>query len=230
MSLSGAVQVITLSGAIGLQSNSACLLGHLCLAHMSNSYSHSSGEFVHSHWTMTSLQSSLWPCDRCVIILSVPQDFSYLPEKSVIRSVVTFLTEAGKKGSCPSVTVVSHVHMSPFHFLSFLWMQVQTLSTRSWLKPLWPLLHRSGTASNSRPSTGAFLSLLWWDWVLVRLTAVVFIFQGVGPTGRCWECCFCWQERMFSISVWCWQHLKLTLLRVLLSFWAPGCRHHSFTA
>ncbi|XP_056883084.1 focadhesin [Takifugu flavidus] len=63
-------QVITLSGAIGLQSNSACLLGHLYLAHMSNSYSHS----------------------------SVPQDFSYLPEKSVIRSVATFLTEAGKKG------------------------------------------------------------------------------------------------------------------------------------
>lgn len=30
--------------------------------------------------------------------LSVPQDFSYLPEKSVIRSVVDFLTEAGKKG------------------------------------------------------------------------------------------------------------------------------------
>uniref|UniRef100_A0A674MNC5 Focadhesin n=1 Tax=Takifugu rubripes TaxID=31033 RepID=A0A674MNC5_TAKRU len=63
-------QVVTLSGAIGLQSNSACLLGHLYLAHMSNSCSHS----------------------------SVPQDFSYLPEKSVIRSVATFLTEAGKKG------------------------------------------------------------------------------------------------------------------------------------
>uniref|UniRef100_H2RQ74 Focadhesin n=1 Tax=Takifugu rubripes TaxID=31033 RepID=H2RQ74_TAKRU len=30
-------QVVTLSGAIGLQSNSACLLGHLYLAHMSNS-------------------------------------------------------------------------------------------------------------------------------------------------------------------------------------------------
>lgn len=61
MSLSGAVQVITLSGAIGLQANSACLLGHLYLAHMSNSYSHSSGEFGPSHWTMASLQSSQWP-------------------------------------------------------------------------------------------------------------------------------------------------------------------------
>lgn len=28
----------------------------------------------------------------------MPQDFSYLPEKSVIRSVVDFLAEAGKKG------------------------------------------------------------------------------------------------------------------------------------
>ncbi|CAB1345172.1 unnamed protein product, partial [Coregonus sp. 'balchen'] len=63
-------QVITFSGAIGLQSNSACLVGHLHLAHMSTSHSRT----------------------------AVPQDFSYLPEKSVIRSVVDFLTEAGKKG------------------------------------------------------------------------------------------------------------------------------------
>uniref|UniRef100_A0A8K9WY35 DUF3730 domain-containing protein n=1 Tax=Oncorhynchus mykiss TaxID=8022 RepID=A0A8K9WY35_ONCMY len=61
--------IITFSGAIGLQSNSACLVGHL-------------------HLSSTSLSLSL----------SVPQDFSYLPEKSVIRSVVDFLTEAGKKG------------------------------------------------------------------------------------------------------------------------------------
>ncbi|KAE8278840.1 Focadhesin [Larimichthys crocea] len=63
-------QVITFSGAIGLQSNSACLVGHLHLAHMSTSHSHT----------------------------AVPQDFSYLSEKSVIRSIVDFLTEAGKKG------------------------------------------------------------------------------------------------------------------------------------
>ncbi|CDQ62411.1 unnamed protein product [Oncorhynchus mykiss] len=63
-------QIITFSGAIGLQSNSACLVGHLHLAHMSTSHSRT----------------------------AVPQDFSYLPEKSVIRSVVDFLTEAGKKG------------------------------------------------------------------------------------------------------------------------------------
>ncbi|XP_044197607.1 focadhesin [Thunnus albacares] len=63
-------QIITFSGAIGLQSNSACLVGHLHLAHMSTSHSHT----------------------------AVPQDFSYLPEKSVIRSVVDFITEAGKKG------------------------------------------------------------------------------------------------------------------------------------
>uniref|UniRef100_A0A673VPL5 Focadhesin n=1 Tax=Salmo trutta TaxID=8032 RepID=A0A673VPL5_SALTR len=62
--------IITFSGAIGLQSNSACLVGHLHLAHMSTSHSRT----------------------------AVPQDFSYLPEKSVIRSVVDFLAEAGKKG------------------------------------------------------------------------------------------------------------------------------------
>ncbi|XP_068443622.1 focadhesin [Clinocottus analis] len=63
-------QIITFSGAIGLQSNSACLVGHLHLAHMSTSHSHT----------------------------AVPQDFSYLSEKSVIRSIADFITEAGKKG------------------------------------------------------------------------------------------------------------------------------------
>ncbi|XP_069034005.1 focadhesin isoform X1 [Embiotoca jacksoni] len=63
-------QIVTFSGAIGLQSNSACLVGHLHLAHMSSSHTHT----------------------------AVPQDFSYLPEKSIIRSVADFITEAGKKG------------------------------------------------------------------------------------------------------------------------------------
>ncbi|XP_041840691.1 focadhesin isoform X2 [Melanotaenia boesemani] len=63
-------QIITFSGAIGLQSNSACLVGHLHLAHMSTSHSHT----------------------------AVPQDFSYLSEKSVIRSITDFISEAGKKG------------------------------------------------------------------------------------------------------------------------------------
>ncbi|XP_012735632.2 focadhesin [Fundulus heteroclitus] len=63
-------QIITFSGAIGLQSNSACLIGHLHLAHMSTSHTHT----------------------------AVPQDFSYLPEKSVIRSIMDFISEAGKKG------------------------------------------------------------------------------------------------------------------------------------
>ncbi|KAM9717713.1 focadhesin [Menidia menidia] len=63
-------QIVTFSGAIGLQSNSACLMGHLYLAHMSTSHSHT----------------------------AVPQDFSYLSEKSVIRSITDFLIEAGKKG------------------------------------------------------------------------------------------------------------------------------------
>uniref|UniRef100_A0A3B3YQ01 Uncharacterized protein n=2 Tax=Poecilia mexicana TaxID=48701 RepID=A0A3B3YQ01_9TELE len=36
-------QVITFSGAMGLQANSACLIGHLHLAHMSTSHSHTAG-------------------------------------------------------------------------------------------------------------------------------------------------------------------------------------------
>uniref|UniRef100_A0A671NAT4 Uncharacterized protein n=1 Tax=Sinocyclocheilus anshuiensis TaxID=1608454 RepID=A0A671NAT4_9TELE len=63
-------QIITFSGTIGLQSNGACLLGHLHLAHMSSSHSRT----------------------------AVPQDFGYLPEKSVIRASVDFITEAGRKG------------------------------------------------------------------------------------------------------------------------------------
>ncbi|KAF4111436.1 focadhesin [Onychostoma macrolepis] len=63
-------QIITFSGTIGLQSNGACLLGHLHLAHMSSSHSRT----------------------------AVPQDFGYLPEKSVIRASVDLITEAGRKG------------------------------------------------------------------------------------------------------------------------------------
>uniref|UniRef100_A0A3P9HUQ4 Focadhesin n=1 Tax=Oryzias latipes TaxID=8090 RepID=A0A3P9HUQ4_ORYLA len=61
-------QIVSCSGAIGLQSNTACLLGHLHLAHLSSSHSH-----------------------------TAPQDFSYLSEKSLIRSITDFLVEAGKK-------------------------------------------------------------------------------------------------------------------------------------
>ncbi|KAG7462013.1 hypothetical protein MATL_G00197400 [Megalops atlanticus] len=63
-------QIITFSGVIGLQSNASCLAGHLHLAHLSS---------VHSRTT-------------------VPPDFGYLPERSVIRAVVDLLTEAGKRG------------------------------------------------------------------------------------------------------------------------------------
>uniref|UniRef100_A0A8C2EJL0 Focadhesin n=1 Tax=Cyprinus carpio TaxID=7962 RepID=A0A8C2EJL0_CYPCA len=64
------IQIITFSGTIGLQSNGACLLGHLHLAHISSSHSRT----------------------------AVPQDFGYLSEKSVIRASVDFITEAGRKG------------------------------------------------------------------------------------------------------------------------------------
>lgn len=40
----------------------------------------------------------MWFLTPCLAVRSVPQDFSYLSEKSVIRSIVDFITEAGKKG------------------------------------------------------------------------------------------------------------------------------------
>ncbi|XP_062850155.1 focadhesin isoform X2 [Trichomycterus rosablanca] len=63
-------QIISFSGALGLQSNGACLVAHLHLAHMSSSHSRT----------------------------AVPQDFSYLPERSIIRASVLYITEAGRKG------------------------------------------------------------------------------------------------------------------------------------
>lgn len=63
-------QIITFSGTIGLQSNGACLLGHLHLTHASSRHSRT----------------------------AVPQDFGYLSESSVIRASVDFITEAGRKG------------------------------------------------------------------------------------------------------------------------------------
>ncbi|XP_072232012.1 focadhesin isoform X2 [Leuresthes tenuis] len=78
-------QIITFSGAIGLQSNSACLVGHLHLAHVSTSHSHT----------------------------AVPQNFSYLSEKSVIRSITDFVTEAGKKGPEFSHPVLVKTALAP---------------------------------------------------------------------------------------------------------------------
>ncbi|XP_069486861.1 focadhesin [Ambystoma mexicanum] len=63
-------QIITFSGVIGLQTNAAWLLGHLHLASFSASQSRT----------------------------SVPPDFGYLNEKSVIRAAIDLSIEAGKKG------------------------------------------------------------------------------------------------------------------------------------
>ncbi|XP_048475512.1 focadhesin [Rhincodon typus] len=63
-------QTISFSGVIGLQSNAAYALGHLHLTNMSSSQSRT----------------------------SVPPDFGYLPERSVIRSATDYVIEAGKKG------------------------------------------------------------------------------------------------------------------------------------
>ncbi|XP_053321855.1 focadhesin [Spea bombifrons] len=64
------MQIINFSGVIGLQTNAAWILGHLHLS------------------TLSSTQSRT----------SVPPDFGYLPERSLIRAVVDFLISAGKKG------------------------------------------------------------------------------------------------------------------------------------
>ncbi|CAH2293916.1 focadhesin isoform X1 [Pelobates cultripes] len=63
-------QIISFSAAIGLQTNAAWILGHLHLSSLSSSQSRT----------------------------SVPPDFGYLPERSLIRVVVDFLVSAGKKG------------------------------------------------------------------------------------------------------------------------------------
>ncbi|XP_059498906.1 focadhesin isoform X2 [Stegostoma tigrinum] len=63
-------QTISFSGVIGLQSNAAYALGHLHLTNISSSQSRT----------------------------SVPPDFGYLPERSVIRSATDYVIEAGKKG------------------------------------------------------------------------------------------------------------------------------------
>ncbi|XP_066460428.1 focadhesin [Eleutherodactylus coqui] len=63
-------QIINFSGVIGLQTNAAWILGHLHLSSLSSSQSRT----------------------------SVPPDFGYLPERSVIRALVDFLISAGKKG------------------------------------------------------------------------------------------------------------------------------------
>ncbi|XP_078252166.1 focadhesin isoform X2 [Rhinoraja longicauda] len=63
-------QIISFSGVIGLQSHAAYVLGHLHLTSMSSSQSRT----------------------------SVPPDFGYLPEKSVLRCAADYIIEAGKKG------------------------------------------------------------------------------------------------------------------------------------
>ncbi|XP_059825981.1 focadhesin isoform X1 [Hypanus sabinus] len=63
-------QIISFSGVIGLQSNAAYVLGHLHLTNMSS----------------------------CQSRTSVPPDFRYLPEKSVLRNATDYIIEAGKKG------------------------------------------------------------------------------------------------------------------------------------
>ncbi|XP_069782843.1 focadhesin isoform X2 [Narcine bancroftii] len=72
-------QIISFSGVIGLQSNAAYVLGHLHLTNMSSNQSRT----------------------------TVPPDFEYLPEKSVLRCATDYIIEAGKKGpeSIPSQLV-----------------------------------------------------------------------------------------------------------------------------
>ncbi|XP_040273158.1 focadhesin [Bufo bufo] len=63
-------QIVSFSGVLGLQTNAAWILGYLHLSSLSSSQSRT----------------------------SVPPDFSYLPERSLIRALVDFLVSAGKKG------------------------------------------------------------------------------------------------------------------------------------
>uniref|UniRef100_A0AAQ6AID0 DUF3730 domain-containing protein n=1 Tax=Amphiprion ocellaris TaxID=80972 RepID=A0AAQ6AID0_AMPOC len=144
-------QIITFSGTIGLQSNSACLVGHLHLAHMSTSHSHT----------------------------AVPQDFSYLSEKSFIRSITDFIIEAGQKGSEFSHPALVKTALTPLASVgaSFQYPPI------NWSAVLSPLMRLSFGKSSD--------------------TFVSFCCQQSQSTMMC------------SISVWCWQYLKLSLPRTL---------------
>lgn len=67
------LQIITFSGAIGLQSNSACLVGHLHLSHVSTSHSHTAGR---SRPTVNLPFSQLtgWSLLQLVSVLSMRSD------------------------------------------------------------------------------------------------------------------------------------------------------------
>ncbi|KAA8579270.1 hypothetical protein FQN60_017486 [Etheostoma spectabile] len=152
-------QIISFSGAIGLQSNSACLVGHLHLAHMSTSHSHTAGTV----WCDTSFAQ----CPP--VVFSVPQDFSYLSEKSLIRSIIDFLTEAGKKGpefAHPGVVKTA-------------------------LTPL--------------ASVGASFQYPPINWSAVLSPLMRLGFGLAEPTHHAQRLLSVPQERMCSISVWCWQ-------------------------
>uniref|UniRef100_A0A8B9KE04 Focadhesin n=1 Tax=Astyanax mexicanus TaxID=7994 RepID=A0A8B9KE04_ASTMX len=78
-----AMQIISFSGAIGLQSNGACLVGHLHLAHMSSSHSRTAGE---THFTLPSDLAhwpEFFPPDGIKVVLAplatVGDNFQYPP-------------------------------------------------------------------------------------------------------------------------------------------------------
>ncbi|KAF4089364.1 hypothetical protein AMELA_G00065400 [Ameiurus melas] len=142
-------QIISFSGTIGLQSNGACLVAHLHLAHMSSSHSRT----------------------------AVPQDFSYLPEKSILRASVFYITEAGRKGPeaiapdlikvvlAPLATVGSSFQYPPVNWTAILsplmrlnfGEEVQVLVLRLFRRDtvrhclLGCTLHRSGDSASLRP-------------------------------------------------------------------------------
>uniref|UniRef100_A0A8B9KCG5 Focadhesin n=1 Tax=Astyanax mexicanus TaxID=7994 RepID=A0A8B9KCG5_ASTMX len=75
------IAIISFSGAIGLQSNGACLVGHLHLAHMSSSHSRTAGE---THFTLPSAdRPEFFPPDGIKVVLAplatVGDNFQYPP-------------------------------------------------------------------------------------------------------------------------------------------------------
>ncbi|KAG5845485.1 hypothetical protein ANANG_G00139630 [Anguilla anguilla] len=109
-------QIITFSGAIGLQTNASCLLGHLHLAHLSSSHSRT----------------------------AVPVDFGYLSERSVLRAAVDFLTPLNWSTLLSPLMRLNFGEEIQHQCMELVMSQSQTSQSASlflgmWLSP--PLVH-----------------------------------------------------------------------------------------
>lgn len=113
------LQIITFSGAIGLQSNSACLVGHLHLAHMSTSHSHTAGRCSSSEWSLLVIVCLQNVCDMCFsLVLSSPQFLwiSVTSQRKVSSDPSSTSSQRQEKKVCRLVLIAASISslLSPF--------------------------------------------------------------------------------------------------------------------